>query len=69
MREIGAGRTAYNSILTISVAMLMSTLFEDYRWTWLTASGMVLAVLGMVLALKARRQKAVQVQQSGSLRH
>ena len=69
VREIGAGRTAYNSILTISVAMLMSTLFEDYRWTWLTASGMVLAVLGMVLALKARRQKAVQVQQSGSLRH
>ncbi len=69
VREIGAGRTAYNSILTISVAMLLSTLFEDYRWTWLTASGMVLAVIGMVLALKARRQKAVQVQQSGSLRH
>ena len=69
VREIGAGRTAYNSILTISVAMLLSTLFEDYRWTWLTGSGMVLAVVGMVLALKARRQKAVQVQQSGSLRH
>lgn len=69
VREIGAGRTAYNSILTISVAMLISTLFEDYLWTWLTASGMVLAVIGMVLALKARRQKAVQVQQSGALRH
>ena len=69
VREIGAGRTAYNSILTISVAMLLSTLFEDYRWTGLTASGMALAVIGMMLALKARRQKAVQVQQSGSLRH
>lgn len=69
VREIGAGRSAYNSILTISVAMLLSSLFEDYRWTWLTASGMVLAVIGMVLALKARRQKAVQVQQSGALRH
>lgn len=69
VREIGAGRTAYNSILTISVAMLLSTLFEDYRWTWLTASGMGLAVIGMVLALKARRQKSVQVQQSGRLRH
>ncbi|MEC8179227.1 MAG: EamA family transporter, partial [Pseudomonadota bacterium] len=67
--EIGAGRTAYNSILTISVAMLLSTLFEDYRWTWLTGGGMVLAVIGMVIALTARRQKAVQVQQSGSLRH
>ena len=66
VREIGAGRTAYNSIVTISVAMLLSTLFEGYRWTWLTASGMVLAVVGMVLALQARRQKAVQVQQSAA---
>ncbi|WP_338242220.1 DMT family transporter [Aurantiacibacter hainanensis] len=69
VREIGAGRAAYNSIITISVAMLLSTLFEDYRWTWLTASGMVLAIVGMVLALKARRQKGVQVQQSARLRH
>ncbi len=69
VREIGAGRTAYNSILTISVAMLLSTLLEDYRWTALTALGMALAVVGMVLALKARRQKAVQVQESAKLRH
>ncbi|MEO0462396.1 MAG: DMT family transporter [Pseudomonadota bacterium] len=55
VREIGAGRTAYNSILTISVAMLLSTLFEDYRWTWLTASGMALAVVGMVLALRSKQ--------------
>ncbi|MEM8572877.1 MAG: DMT family transporter, partial [Pseudomonadota bacterium] len=56
VREIGAGRTAYNSILTISVAMLLSTLFEDYRWTWLTASGMGLAVVGMVLALRSKQR-------------
>ncbi len=68
VREIGAGRAAYNSIITISVAMLLSTLFEGYEWTWLTASGMVLALVGMVLALRARRQKGVQVQQSGRLR-
>ncbi len=54
VREIGAGRAAYNSILTISVAMLISTLFEDYQWTWLTAGGMALAVVGMVLALRAK---------------
>lgn len=69
VREIGAGRTAYNSIVTISVAMLLSTLLEGYQWTVTTALGMVLAVVGMVLALRARRQKSVQVQQSGSLRH
>ena len=55
VREIGAGRTAYNSILTISVAMLLSTLFEDYKWTWLTAGGMGLAVLGMILALRSKQ--------------
>lgn len=57
VREIGAGRTAYNSILTISVAMLISTLFEGYSWTWLTISGMALAVIGMVLALRAKQTR------------
>ena len=69
VREIGAGRTAYNAILTISVAMLISTLLEGYRWTPLTIGGMGLAVVGMILALRARRAKAVQVQQSAALRH
>lgn len=68
VREIGAGRTAYNSILTIAVAMGLSTLFEDYRWTGLTMLGMALAVLGMVIALRARRQKAIQVEESARLR-
>ncbi|MEL6540685.1 MAG: DMT family transporter [Pseudomonadota bacterium] len=55
VREIGAGRTAYNGILTISVAMLLSTLFEDYRWTALTAGGMGLAIVGMVIALRSKQ--------------
>lgn len=57
VREIGAGRTAYNAILTISVAMLISTLFEDYRWTALTIGGMALAVLGMVIALRSKQRR------------
>ena len=57
VREIGAGRAAYNSILTISVAMLISTLFEGYSWTWLTLAGMALAVIGMVLALRAKQAR------------
>ncbi len=68
VREIGAGKTAYNGIVTVCVAMLLSTLFEGFRWDMLSASGMVLALLGMGLALRARRVKAVQVQQSGALR-
>jgi hypothetical protein len=54
VREIGAGRTAYNGIVTVCVAMLLSTLFEDFRWTWLAASGMALALLGMGLALRPK---------------
>ena len=57
VREIGAGRTAYNSILTISVAMLISTLFEDYVWTPLTLGGMALAVVGMLLALRSKQRR------------
>jgi drug/metabolite transporter (DMT)-like permease len=54
VREIGAGRAAYNSVLTISVAMLISTVLEGYSWTWLTLTGMAMAVAGMVLALRAK---------------
>ncbi|TNE57556.1 MAG: DMT family transporter [Sphingomonadales bacterium] len=69
VREIGAGRTAYNGIVTVCVAMLLSTLFEGYRWTSLTAGGMALALLGMVLALRARRQKSIKVGQATAFRH
>ncbi len=68
VREIGAGKTAYNAIVTVCVAMLLSTLFEGFKWDALSAGGMALALLGMGLALRARRVKAVQVQQSGALR-
>lgn len=54
VREIGAGRTAYNGIVTVCVAMLLSTLFEGYRWTWLTAGGAALALLGMGLAIRSK---------------
>ena len=57
VREIGAGRTAYNGIVTVCVAMLLSTLFEGYRWTPLTAGGAALALVGMGLALRSRQKK------------
>jgi drug/metabolite transporter (DMT)-like permease len=54
VREIGAGKTAYNGIVTVCVAMLLSTLFEGYQWTTLPAAGAVLALIGMGLALKSK---------------
>ena len=55
VREIGAGRAAYNGIVVVIVAMLLTTIFEGYRWTGLTVSGAILAVIGLVIALRARQ--------------
>ena len=54
VRQIGAGRAAYNGVVTVIVAMLLSTLLEDYRWNALTIGGAALALFGMIVALKAR---------------
>ncbi|HEY6869280.1 MAG TPA: EamA family transporter [Novosphingobium sp.] len=55
IREIGAGNAAYTSVVTPIVAMLLSTLFEGYRWTLLAVAGSVLAMAGLLIALGARR--------------
>ncbi|HTN13224.1 MAG TPA: DMT family transporter [Sphingomonadaceae bacterium] len=54
IRQLGPGRAAYNGVVVPIVAMLISTLVEGYRWSWLSAAGAVLALMGMVLALRAR---------------
>lgn len=54
IRELGAGRAAYLNAVVPVIAMLFSTVLEGYRWTWLAGAGAVLAVLGAVLALRAR---------------
>lgn len=54
IREIGPGRAAYNGVVVPVVAMVLSTVFEGYRWSWLAAAGGMLAMLGLVVALRAR---------------
>ncbi|WP_241233564.1 DMT family transporter [Altericroceibacterium xinjiangense] len=55
IRELGAGRAAYNGVVVPVVAMLLSTMFEGYRWSVLAAAGGALAMAGMVVALRARQ--------------
>lgn len=54
IREIGAGRAAYNGVIVPIVAMLLSTLFEGYVWSSLAILGAFLALFGMVVALRAK---------------
>ncbi|TCD06984.1 DMT family transporter [Erythrobacteraceae bacterium CFH 75059] len=54
IRRIGAGRAAYQNILVIIIAMLISTALEGYRWSALSVAGGLLALLGMGIALRAK---------------
>ena len=54
IRELGAARAAYTGVATPVFAMALSTLFEGYRWTALAVAGSALALLGVLLALRAR---------------
>jgi len=55
LREVGPGRAAYSSLIVPIVAMALSTLFEDYRWSLLAAAGGLLALAGMAVALRSAR--------------
>jgi drug/metabolite transporter (DMT)-like permease len=55
IRAIGPGRAAYSGVLTPVLAMLLSTVFEHYHWTTLAVSGGILALIGLIVALSARK--------------
>ncbi|UYY75933.1 DMT family transporter [Sphingomonas sp. R1] len=55
IRTIGPAKAAYTSVLIPVIAMLLSTLFEGYRWSLLAVGGGTLVLVGLVLALRARR--------------
>jgi drug/metabolite transporter (DMT)-like permease len=55
IQRIGAARAAYTSVLIPIIAMLLSTLFEGYRWSLLAAVGAALSLVGMVIAMRAKQ--------------
>lgn len=44
--RIGASKAAYCTVLFPLVALSLSTLFEGYEWTWLSALGVILVLTG-----------------------
>ena len=55
IRRIGSARAAYSSVLFPVVALAMSTLLEDYRWTPISATGIVFTLVGNWLILSRRK--------------
>jgi drug/metabolite transporter (DMT)-like permease len=55
IRAIGPAKAAYSSVIIPILAMLISTLAEGYRWSLLAGAGCVIALVGLVIALSARR--------------
>lgn len=59
LKRVGGGPAAFVGVSTPVLAMVLSTLFEGYRWTWVAALGVVLAVIGNWLALAPTRGRRV----------
>lgn len=54
IQRMGAGPAAYTGVLIPVIAMLISTLAESYAWSATAATGALLAIVGMIVALRAR---------------
>jgi len=52
--RLGAGRAAYVTLLFPLVALLLSTVFADYRWSLPAGAGVPLILVGNLLALRRR---------------
>lgn len=59
IRAIGPAKAAYSSVLIPIIAMGLSTVFEGYTWSLLAASGGIVTLIGMFIALSSNRVKAV----------
>lgn len=54
IRTVGPGQAAWNGVAVPVVAMALSTLLEGYEWTLTAVAGIALALVGLVIALKAK---------------
>jgi len=50
--RIGAGRASYNGVLIPIMALLLSTLFEGYRWQTASVAGVLVSLAGNILVMQ-----------------
>ena len=58
IKRIGASRAAYTSVLFPVIALIVSTLFENYQWSLPAILGLTVLIAGNALALSRRTQAA-----------
>jgi drug/metabolite transporter (DMT)-like permease len=56
IQRVGAGTAGYTSAVVPVLAMLASTVFENYRWSRRTLFGMVLVLCGSIWVLRERQR-------------
>ncbi len=55
--RIGAGNAAYVTVIFPIVALIISTVFENYQWSLLALAGVVLSLAGNLLLLSGPRTR------------
>jgi drug/metabolite transporter (DMT)-like permease len=59
IRLIGPARAAYSSLIVPIIAMGLSTVFENYHWSKWAVAGGLLAMTGLILALRTGSRPAL----------
>lgn len=54
--NIGAEKVAYVSLITPVIALLISTILEDYQWTTISILGVLFILIGNAIALYRSNQ-------------
>lgn len=67
VRDIGPAKAAYSGVSTPIVAMILSSLFENYQWSSFAIGGGVLAIGGLVIALGERKPLPPSVRMAAPL--
>ena len=52
IKKVGVGLASYIGVATPVIAVLLSTAFEGFEWTWTAVLGVALAATGNFIALK-----------------